>query len=71
MTNNLHPFREGNGRTQRVFLAQLAFNAGYELNFSFADIDGLMIATIQASHGVYTYIKEIMSELIRPIKVLK
>ena len=71
VTNNLHPFREGNGRTQRVFLAQLAFNAGYELNFSFADVDGLMIATIQASHGVYTYIKEIMSELIRPIKVLK
>ena len=32
-TNELHPFREGNGRTQRVFLAQLAQNAGYRLDF--------------------------------------
>ena len=27
-TNELHPFREGNGRTQRVFLSQLALHAG-------------------------------------------
>ncbi|MFR9067228.1 MAG: Fic family protein [Faecalibacterium prausnitzii] len=32
-TNELHPFREGNGRTQRVFLAQLAQHAGYQLIF--------------------------------------
>lgn len=31
--NQLHPFREGNGRTQRMFFAQLAKDAGYELNF--------------------------------------
>ena len=34
VTNNLHPFREGNGRTQRVFLSQLALNAGYEMDFA-------------------------------------
>ena len=38
-TNELHPFREGNGRTQRVFLAQLAQNAGYRLDFSGVDAD--------------------------------
>ena len=27
-TNELHPFREGNGRAQRVFLAQLIRAAG-------------------------------------------
>ena len=31
--NNIHPFREGNGRTQRVFLSQLALQAGFELSF--------------------------------------
>jgi cell filamentation protein len=31
--NALHPFREGNGRTVREFARQLAFNAGYELNW--------------------------------------
>ncbi|MVP02144.1 Fic/DOC family protein [Paenibacillus lutrae] len=31
--NVLHPFREGNGRTQREFIRCLALNAGYELNW--------------------------------------
>lgn len=30
--NAIHPFREGNGRTQLVFLTMLARNAGYELD---------------------------------------
>ena len=33
-TNFLHPFREGNGRTQRVFLTQLVRNAGYDIKLS-------------------------------------
>ena len=32
--NALHPFREGNGRTQRLFLYHLAKNAGYELDLN-------------------------------------
>lgn len=32
--NALHPFREGNGRVQRAFMAQLAFEAGYLLDYS-------------------------------------
>ncbi|MDR0579191.1 MAG: Fic family protein [Campylobacteraceae bacterium] len=32
--NKLHPFREGNGRTQRIFMCQLAKEAGYELNLA-------------------------------------
>lgn len=31
--NALHPFREGNGRTVRLFVAQLARDAGYELRW--------------------------------------
>lgn len=31
--NKLHPFREGNGRTQRIFLAALARQAGHQLHF--------------------------------------
>ena len=32
--NVLHPFREGNGRAQRVFIEQLAHKAGYHVDFS-------------------------------------
>ena len=67
VTNNLHPFREGNGRTQRVFLSQLALNAGYEMNFADMDTDELMVATIQAANGVDTYLKDVLREIITPI----
>jgi cell filamentation protein len=32
--NALHPFREGNGRVQRIFISQLSQSAGYQLNYS-------------------------------------
>ena len=37
--NALHPFREGNGRTQRAFLSQLARDAGYRLRWEHVDRD--------------------------------
>ena len=50
--NLLLPFREGNGRTQRVFFTQLIRSAGYDIDFSQIDTDELMVATIQAAGGV-------------------
>lgn len=67
VTNSLHPFREGNGRTQRVFLSQLAYNAGYEIDFAKIDSDELIIATIQAANGVDTYLNDILRKNIRPL----
>lgn len=32
--NALHPFREGNGRTQREFIRQLAYQNGYFLSYA-------------------------------------
>jgi cell filamentation protein len=32
--NALHPFREGNGRVQRIFISQLSQEAGYQLDYS-------------------------------------
>lgn len=52
VTNMIHPFREGNGRTQRIFITQLIRNNDYEIDFSDIDSDELMIATIQAANGV-------------------
>ena len=50
--NRIHPFREGNGRVQRIYFAQLIRYYGYEINLSEIDTDELMMATIQASMGV-------------------
>lgn len=50
--NLLHPFREGNGRTQRVFFTQLIRNAGYSIDYSDLNSEFLMISSIQAASGV-------------------
>ncbi len=43
--NVLHPFREGNGRTQRAFLRQLSAAAGWRLDWSALDRDGNVAAS--------------------------
>lgn len=62
--NFLHPFREGNGRTQRIYFTQLIRKYGYDINFSDIDTDFLMIATIQASGGVLDFLIEFFKESI-------
>ena len=54
--NMLHPFREGNGRTQRLFFTLLIHRAGYEIDFAATDTDALMIATVYAAQGVMDYL---------------
>lgn len=50
--NILHPFREGNGRTERIFIAQLIRFNNYDIDFSDIDTDYLMFATIQSANGI-------------------
>lgn len=65
VTNMIHPFREGNGRTQRLFLTQLINLNNYSIDFSEIDTDELMIATIQAANGVTDYLKDIFKSAIK------
>ena len=64
VSNMLHPFREGNGRTQRAFLTQLIRAAGYDINWAEVDTDLLMFATIQSANGVTDLLRDILSEAI-------
>ncbi|HAA1513402.1 cell filamentation protein Fic [Campylobacter coli] len=47
--NALHPFREGNGRTQRIFLNELAKNAGYKLDLNLISKHKMIMASVEAS----------------------
>jgi cell filamentation protein len=49
--NKLHPFREGNGRTQRLFLDVLARQAGHVLHFDVVSRERMIQASIQANNG--------------------
>lgn len=66
--NLLHPFREGNGRTQRLFFNLLARRKGYFLDFSSADPNFLIIATIQAANGVTDYLEQFFECSLKLIK---
>src|SRR5437588_6311466 len=44
--NNLHPFREGNGRTQRIFVEALARQAGHDLHFDVVSQERMIRASI-------------------------
>ena len=46
--NVLHPFREGNGRAQRLFIEYLANHAGYKVDFSNVTADEMIIASAES-----------------------
>lgn len=59
--NVLHPFREGNGRTQREFIGQLAREAGHNIEWT-----GIQQAEmIQASIDAYNGNSEGLAQIIR------
>lgn len=62
--NRLHPFREGNGRTERIFFTDLIRKYGYDIQFTEENVDFLMIATIQAAQGVLDYLIQFFTEEI-------
>jgi cell filamentation protein len=45
--NIIHPFREGNGRTQRFFFEELFFNFGLNVNWPDISKDEWVNANIQ------------------------
>lgn len=62
--NVLHPFREGNGRAQRAFLAQLSADAGYELNWSGLDAQRNEDASVKSFLGDNDPLEQMLDALV-------
>ncbi len=62
--NMVHPFREGNGRTIREFIRQLALRNEYIINWSLIDRDTLLQATIIAVKNDYGPLSECVYQAI-------
>jgi len=62
--NILHPFREGNGRVQRIYMEYLANNAGFSLNFQKIDADEMITASIKGANGDILLLRKIFSRSI-------
>ncbi|CBI75750.1 Bartonella effector protein (Bep); substrate of VirB T4SS [Bartonella clarridgeiae 73] len=67
--NYTHPFREGNGRTQRIFCEKLAQAAGYYLDFSVVTKERMSEASITAAQDSNLEpMKKLFDDISNPIK---
>ena len=65
--NALHPFRDGNGRAQRAFFAQLADAAGYRLDWQLVDPGRNTDASVAAMQGDEGPMRDLLDEITKPI----
>lgn len=61
--NAIHPFREGNGRSQLAFLALVAANAGYQIVYEQMDPTMMLSAMIASFHGDEAPLAALIEEL--------
>ena len=64
--NALHPFREGNGRTQRVFFTELSRRAKYEIDFNQIKSVELLEADIAAYNKDYSMLTALLNKVLTP-----
>ncbi|VEJ45902.1 Probable adenosine monophosphate-protein transferase fic [Bartonella vinsonii] len=69
--NYTHPFREGNGRTQRMFFEKLAEVAGHKLDFSLITQERMNLASIvSVKSGDSEPMKHLFDDISNPEKTL-
>ena len=69
--NVIHPFREGNGRTQRIFCQQLCKNTGnFYLDFSMADEGEMLEASVAAFMCNYEKMEALIRKCVKEIDSL-
>jgi cell filamentation protein len=62
------PIREGNGRTQRAFLSQLAKDAGFRLNWEAVDRDANIDAARAAADGDLAPMRALLDPVVGPAR---
>lgn len=62
--NAIHPFREGNGRTQTTFLAVVADQAGHPLDLERLDPDSMLAAMIASFNADEKPLTAVIRQLI-------
>lgn len=69
--NMLHPFREGNGRTQREFMLELSRDAGWELDLSKVSREEMIQASKQSAKSSNELFEKMIHEQLKPIELVK
>lgn len=67
--NQLHPFPEGNGRTQRLFLEQVAQKARHPVDLSIGTEERIIQASIAQTKGQHGMMERLVAEAADPNRV--
>lgn len=67
--NALHPFREGNGRVQRILFEHICINSGFNLSLSGVSVEEWVDANIRGFHGDYACTENIFSRSLSVINL--
>ena len=62
--NAIHPFREGNGRTQRKLLEQLVRESGHSISFESLDSERMNRASADSMVGDYSAMESLLSDIL-------
>lgn len=62
--NHIHPFREGNGRTQLQYLSQLADQAGHKIDLGKLEPRAWIEASVKANEGDYTGMRDCIHDAL-------
>lgn len=64
--NRIHPFREGNGRTQRTLLSQMALKAGYSIGWEGVSNDAMKRACVDGLEDNSSTMKRLLKVYLGP-----
>ena len=62
--NAIHPFREGNGRCQRMFIQLLSASVGYQLDFMKISEAEMLEASVRSFNLDYSMLEELIARAI-------
>jgi len=63
--NMIHPFREGNGRTQRIYIEQLCMNNGrFEIDFTEVTKEEMIAASVRSANASNDMLEELLEKCL-------
>lgn len=62
--NVIHPFRDGNGRAQRILFEHIVVNCGFEISWTTITINEWLDANIQGFYGNYETMESVFRKCI-------
>ena len=67
--NMIHPFREGNGRTQRIYIEQLCQNNGrFEIDFTESTKEEMVLASIRSANVSNDLLEDLINKCLIDIR---